>query len=333
MGQEPRPVEAVTKDTPKAHYEIVQAWIVENIAAGNLPSGTRLTVASVADRLRVSRSPVKRALELLAASLALTRDGGQGYVVGPATTGTAAGPANLFMLHLTDPGAEEMARPGWERILDDVAEAVAGAIPFGIYQISEAGIGEHFGVSRTVTREVLARLQERGVIGKDRASHWVAGPLSARMLDEEHGLRRLMEPAALSEAAAALRPLVPEMLQRIADAGPRCSPADMDRIESDLHDRCLPLQQNRRMSATLAQLRTARRVNRLFALHVVQHDETATLAEHRLVLDHIALGDPGGAAVALLHHLNADHLRTRDRLKVLSVFVDPVVAPYLERVG
>ncbi len=316
----------------KAHYEIVQAWLLENIAEGNLPSGTRLTVATVADRLRISRSPVKRALDLLAGEAVLTRDGGQGFVVGPATTG-AAGPANLFTLHLSDPGDEALARPGWERILDDVAEAVAVAIPFGIYQISEAGIGDHFGVSRTVTREVLARLQERGVIGKDRASHWVAGPLSARMLDDEHGLRRLLEPAALSEAAAALRPMVPEMLQRLADAGPHCPPADMDLIESDLHDRCLPLQQNRRLSATLAQLRTARRVNRLFALHIVQHDEAATLAEHRLVWDHIALGDPAGAAVALRHHLEADHLRTRERLKVLSVFVDPVVAPYLERVG
>lgn len=322
----------MTESIAKAHYEIVQAWIVENIAEGNLQSGTRLTVAAVADRLRVSRSPVKRALDLLAGDNILTRDGGQGYVVGPATTG-AAGPANLFVLHLTDPDAGALTRPGWERILDDVAEAVAVAIPFGIYQISEAVIGEHFGVSRTVTREVLARLQERGVIGKDRASHWVAGPLSARMLDEEHGLRRLLEPAALAEAAAALRPLVPETLERIAEAGPRCPPADMDRIEADLHDRFLPLQQNRRMSATLAQLRTARRVNRLFALHVVQHDESATLAEHRLVWDHIALGAADGAAVALRHHLDADHLRTRERLKVLSVFVDPLVAPYLERVG
>jgi len=229
--------------------------------------------------------------------------------------------------------AGQLGRSSWERILDDVAEATAASIPFGIYQISETGICEHFGVSRTVTREVLSRLQERGAIGKDRASHWIAGPLSARMLDDEHALRRLLEPAALVEAAALIRPQVPEMQARLARASPSCPPAEMDQIEADLHDTCAGLQPNRRLAAILQHLRTARRVNRLFATHVVQHDESALLAEHRLVLDHLALGDGEGASAALRHHLDADHSRTRERLKVLSVFGDPVVAPYLSRVG
>ena len=80
-------------------------------------------------------------------------------------------------------------------------------------------------------------------------------------------------------------------------------------------------------------LRSGRRVNRLFATHVVQHDESALLTEHRLVLDHLALGNAEGAAAALRHHLDADHVSTSERLKVLSVFEDPIVAPYLTRVG
>ena len=36
-----------------------------------------------------------------------------------------------------------------------------------------------------------------GTIAKDRASHWVAGSLSARMLDEQHELRWLVAPAAI----------------------------------------------------------------------------------------------------------------------------------------
>ena len=318
----------------KAFFEIVQDWVSGNIAACLLPDGTRLTVAAVADRLELSRSPVKRGLELLAQAGRLTRDIRSGYIVGNAALASPDA-ANLFTLPLPDldQATGPLARAGWERILDEVAEATAASIPFGIYHISEAAIGEHFGVSRTVTREVLSRLQERGVIGKDRASHWIAGPLSARMLDEEHALRRLLEPAALVDAAALIRPELSAMQVRLAEAGPSCPPEDMDLIETDLHDTCVGYQPNRRLAAILMQLRTGRRVNRLFAAHVVQHDESALLTEHRLVLDHLALGDGEGAAAALRHHLDADHARTRERLKVLSVFGDPVVAPYLTRLG
>lgn len=318
----------------KAFFDIVQDWVSDSIAAGLLPDGTRLTVAAVADRLELSRSPVKRGLDLLAKAGHLTRDQRSGYIVG---NGTWAAPAaaNLFTLPLPDlaPATGALARAGWERILDEVAEATAASIPFGIYHISETGIGAHFSVSRTVTREVLSRLHERGAIAKDRASHWIAGPLSARMLDDEHALRRLLEPAALAEAMPMIRASLPAMQARLEMARPNCPPEEIDLIEADLHDTCIGHQPNRRLAAVLVLLRAGRRVNRLFATHVVQHDEAALLTEHRLVLDHLALGDGEGAAAALRHHLDADHARTRERLKVLSVFGDPVVAPYLTRVG
>jgi len=318
----------------KTYFDIVQEWVKGSIAAGLLPDGTRLTVAAVADRLELSRSPVKRGLELLTIAGHLTRDEKSGYVVG---NGTHAAPhaANLFTLPLPDlaPATGVLARAGWERILDEVAEATAASIPFGIYTISETAIGAHFGVSRTVTREVLSRLQERGAIGKDRASHWIAGPLSARMLDDEHALRLLLEPAALVAAFPMIRAGLPAMQARLANTAPNCAPEDIDLIEADLHDICIADQPNRRMASVLMHLRSGRRVNRLFATHVVQHDESALLTEHCLVLDHLALGNADGAAAALRYHLEADHARTRERLKVLSVFEDPVVAPYLTRVG
>ena len=64
----------------------------------------------------------------------------------------------------------------------------------------------HFAVSRTVTREVLSGLHERGTLQKDRASHWVAQPLSTHLLDEQHEVRRLLEPAALQKAKSHMGP-------------------------------------------------------------------------------------------------------------------------------
>lgn len=332
-------MKVIAKTESRPYYLIVQDWLAENIARGTLQAGSRLTVAGVAQRLDVSRSPVVRAMEHLVTTGALTRHGRAGYVVGAGKGGDAARQqvVNLFSLPVTLPETDDLlnAPAEWERVLADVAEAVASCIPFGLYQVSESAMCEYFGVSRTVTREVLARLHERGTIRKDRASHWVAGPLSARMLDEQHAVRRLLEPAALHVATPRLSAqLVGGMLERLDQAaavGPTIPPATMEALEADLHDTCLANQPNRRIAATLAQVQAARVVNRLFALHVVQHDESDLLAEHRLVLGHVRLGDAAGAAAALRYHLDADHERTRDRLKVLSVFADPAVSSYLIR--
>ncbi|MBC7740351.1 MAG: hypothetical protein H7245_24800 [Candidatus Saccharibacteria bacterium] len=110
---------------------------------------------------------------------------------------------NLFSLPMVLAETDDLlnAPAGWERVLAVVAAQIQSCIPFGIYQESESAMCEHFAVSRRVscrvTREVLARLHEPGTIAKDRASHWDAGQLSARMLDEQHELRRLVEPAAI----------------------------------------------------------------------------------------------------------------------------------------
>lgn len=330
------------KTESRPYYLIVQDWLAENIARGTLPAGARLTVAGVAQRLAVSRSPVMRAMENLVASRTLTPQGRAGYLVGPEPV-DGAGPGraevlNLFSLPVSLPETDDLlnAPPEWERVLAEVAVAVETSIPFGIYQISESAMCEHFAVSRTVTREVLARLHERGSILKDRGAHWTAGPLSARALDEQHEVRRLLEPAALQKAAPLLaRAALAEMSARLdaaAAVGPTIPPDVMAALEADLHDTCLATQPNRRIGGLIAQVQSARVVNRLFATHVVQHDETDLLAEHRLVLAHLRLGDAAGAAGALRFHLDADHDRTRDRLKVLSVFADPSVAPYLVRV-
>lgn len=324
----------------RPYYLIVQDWLAENIARGALPTGARLTVAGVAQRLSVSRSPAIRAMDNLVTEAILTPLGRAGYLVGPPQDDMASSRApvvNLFTLAVGLPKTDELlnAPAEWERVLAKVADSVEACIPFGIYQISESAMCEHFSVSRTVTREVLARLHERGTIRKDRSSHWIAGPLSARLLDEQHEVRRLLEPAALLMAAprlgrAVLEPMVGR-LDAAAAVGPTISSMVMDALEADLHDTCLAAHSNRRITGSIGQVQGARLINRLFATHVALHDESNLLSEHRLVLGHLRLGDAEGAAAALRYHLEADHSRTRDRLKVLSVFADPTVAPYLIR--
>ncbi|MGD9912962.1 MAG: GntR family transcriptional regulator [Rhizobiaceae bacterium] len=323
----------------RPYYDIVREVLAANISSGRLPSGTRLFTAAVADRLGVSRPPVKRALALLEkeGSIRLTQE--YGYVVGG--NGGAAEPVRRN-LHLLDLDLSErlsgaaLVQPSWERIFEAVEADVLNCIPFGTYQISEAGLGDHFSVSRTVIRDVLSRMDGHGVIAKDRSSHWIAGPLSARMLDEAHDVRRLLEPSALGLALAGLdRDAVSAMRERVRatlETGAKVRQETIDRLESDLHADCLAHVRNRRLAETVRRSQLSLVVSRLFGTYIGVHDETELLMEHRLVFDHLLLADAQGAEAALRHHLDADHARSRARLKVLSVFADPEIAPYLVRI-
>jgi len=326
-----------TLSVNKPYYQIIRDVLAANILSGRMPAGLRLSASAVADRLGVSRPPVKRALQLLERENLVRPLPDQGYVIG--RDGEApTSRLNLHKLELELPErlATSLVQPSWERIFEGVEQDILSCMPFGAYQISEAGLGDHFKVSRTVIRDVLSRMHARGLIHKDRSSHWIAGPLSARMLDEAHEIRRLLEPNALSAATALLEPAeLAAMRKRVRaalDSGSKISQETIDVLEGDLHGACIEKVRNRRLANTIRDVQLSLVVNRQFGIYIGFHDETAMLMEHRLVFDHLIIGDGQGASAALRHHLDADHERTRARLKVLSVFSEPETAPYLIRI-
>ena len=312
--------------------------LARSIAEGDLPVGTHLMASPLAERLSVSRPPVTRALQALAARGLIEPVAGRGYMV---SGGGADAPVkrNLHQLDLSlwanpDPDIAPVTA-SWERILDEVAQQVLDCMPFGAFMISEAGLGQHFGVSRTVVRDVLSRLHARRMIRKDRQSHWVAGPLSARMLDEAHELRRQLEPLAMASVIAHLpRAALSEKRARLR-AALACegvpTQAQVDAFEADLHRDCLAEAPNRLLVDTVRAVQLSHVVHRLFGTHIGVHDVPTLLAEHRLVFDHMLIGDRRGTEAAMRFHLDTDHDRARARLKVLSIFDTPAVAPYLAR--
>lgn len=322
----------------KPYYQIVRDALSANIASGRLPAGTRLLATAVADRLGVSRPPVKRALELLERDGVVAAWGAQGYIVGGSDEAESVRRPNLHQMELDLPAelVETLGQPSWERIYAAAEADVLNCIPFGTFQVSEAVLGDYFGVSRTVVREVLSRMDARALISKDRSSHWLAGPLGARMLDDAHDVRRLLEPDALSTALPALDPQrLQSARRRIEDvlaAGLGPSPAMLEVMEAELHVSPLAALRNRRLAETVALSQVSLVINRLFGKYIGLHGETELLQEHRLVFDHLLAGDGEGAGLSLRRHLDADHQRSRARLKVLSVFDTPDVAPYLTRI-
>ncbi len=321
----------------KPYYKAVRDVLAANIASGRLPEGTRLFTAAVADRLGISRPPARRALSMLEKEGVLRALDAKGFIVGKAQAAQAV-TRNLHLLDLDLAGelTLNVGQASWERIFEKIEYDVMNCSPFGAYQISEAAVGELYKVSRTVVRDVLSRMQERGLIAKDRSSHWIAGPLSARTLDEAHEVRRLLEPCALGGALQLLdRDDLIAMRARVRmtlESGGAPTQAAIDRLESDLHQTCIRSVRNRRLFDIIGRSQLSHVINRLFGTYIGIHDESGMLSEHRLVFDHLILGDSIGAEAAMRHHLDADHARARARLKVLSVFGNPEIAPYLVRV-
>jgi DNA-binding GntR family transcriptional regulator len=156
------------------------------------------------------------------------------------------------------------------------------------------------------------------------------------MMDDLHAMRRLLEPAALVLAVpdldrAALLAHSAHLGQVLA-SGSSPEQSTIEKLEADLHRRLLDRIRNRRLLESVRQSQVSLVVNRLFGTYVGVHDQTDTLREHRLVYDHLLLGDAEGSRRALQFHLDADHKRARARLKVLSLFDAPELAPFLLRI-
>ncbi len=328
---------ASVKRAPRL-YQAAYSVLHYHINARRFPPGLILLEGRIADVLGMSRAPVKRALAQLCDEELIHRYDGRGYLVGPLSDDVQPQQRDLreFGLSLPESLAHSIGRFAWEHIYAEVETQVATCIPFGTYRVLESGICDQYRVSRTVAREVLSRLRDRALIEKDRHSHWIAGPLTARALTEHFELRQLLEPAALLAVAGDLdRVELVRMRDRLAAAEAdfgQVTSTMIDAFEEDLHVTCVLKVKNRRMATTIMQSQLPFVTNSLFHQYVGVAGDDTVLPEHRLVFEHLIMDAPQAAASALTAHLEAAQARTRARLKVLSLFPEPAAAPYIEPV-
>ena len=318
-------------------YHRAEGVLRENILGGRLPPGFVLLEAPIAGMLRTSRAPVQRALRMLEAEGLVHRFGGRGYLVGSDRGDAKPLRRDIRDFDLILPDAEGPAqRASWERIYAEIEMAVASCLIFGEFRIVEAAMAGHFSVSRTVVRDVLGRLHERGLIRKNRSSHWVAGPLTAQEIRERYELRRLLEPHALSAALPAIaRSNLLAMRERLVAAEralPAMDPSTIEAMEEDLHTHCVLATPNEHLAEAIRQNRLP-----LMAMQRLLHalgvpSEPAVIVEHRLILELLLHKAQEAAKAALDAHLVASSRRAISRLKIVAVIPEPeVVAPYLTR--
>lgn len=318
-------------------YEIVRDVLRRNIDSATLPPGLVLLEGPIADVFEISRAPVQRALQMLETEGLIRRFDGRGYLVGAPAVELSPLRNDIREVGLDLPNevrAALQSRSAWERIYGEVEREIGSCMAFGRYRIIESAVAEHFGVSRTVVRDVLGRLQERGLVEKDQSSHWVVGPLTAKAMREFYEVRRLLEPAALRAAAPGLdRAVLERILARVTRAEkdyPDVPTEAMLALEEDLHVTCVLSVDNPRLASFIQQSQLPLLVSHLFHRYLGIPEDKGMLTEHRLVLEHLLHGAHDAAAAALAAHLDAALQRGLGRLKVLAVIPAPdVIPPYL----
>ena len=325
-------------ENTKPRYQIIAQQIQKAIEARSLPVGTVLTEDPIARLFRSSRTPVRTALKDLNERGMLDRFDGRGFVVAGADSPDPLRISlTLEMLGLSEGSAEDSALLTSERVARNFENELIQALPFGEFRISEQAAADHYQVSRTVIRDILARLNVRGIVSKDPRSHWVIGPLTATEVAHYYSIRAKLEPLALIDSAPlADNSVLQSMDERIAAAV--SSPTDitverLDELEEDLHVRMLAQSENSHLLRMVHQSQLALVVNHVFATFVGTVPFQDSWSEHALILDFVKRGRYRMAAQALEEHLVMAEERTAKRLMAISVFPQPAAKPYLKRIN
>jgi DNA-binding GntR family transcriptional regulator len=318
-------------------YELVAAALRANIAAGRLPAGLVLLEGPIAGLLGTSRAPVQAALRILEEESLVRRFEGRGYLVGG--PGSAEKPirADLAELGLSVSDEIDSAfknRGLWERVYEEVETAVAASLVFGDFRIIESELGEYYGVSRTVVRDVLSRLHERGLIAKTASSHWVVNALTAQSVRERFKLREILEPEALRIAAESTEyDRIAEALKRERERDPATPDAGAwARLDNALMIHCLTRAPNRHLVELIEQNRLPLAAASRALTKLGLPDDAVATSEYLVLFELIAGRAIDAAAIYWRNHLATLAKKNLARLKIVAVFPDPPVdVPYLTR--
>jgi len=311
-------------------YEIIAGVLRHNIRLGRLPPGFVLIEGPIAELMQSSRAPVQAALRILEAEDLVHRFSGRGFLAGPKGCGAAPIREDIRDLGLeisVEIDEALQSRGAWELVYDRVEEQVASCLIFGEFRIVETELGEYLGVSRTVVRDVLSRLQERGLIRKNQSSHWIAGPLTAQAVREKLAIRALLEPAALRMAASHIDYAAVERIRARLFAGDEI---EGEMLEQALMEHCIARAPNRELVGLIQNNQFLLiSANRALTRLGLPRDRVE-IGEYRTLFDLLSRHLVDSAAEYLVGHLRMMAEKSLARLKIVAIINESSsIAPYL----
>lgn len=160
--------------------------ILETIRREAYPVGHRLKELDLCARLGVSRSPVRKALQLLEVAEVVLSIPNKGFQL-------ARAGSDIEGLALpVDPGAEEQA---YLRIAND---RINGQLPD---EVVEADLMARYNLSRLAVQRILHRMSREHMVDRKPGRGWIFRPLmnDAESYRESYRFRMIIEPASLME--------------------------------------------------------------------------------------------------------------------------------------
>jgi len=276
--------------------------ILTYIASHQLAVGTRLPERALAERLRVSRSPVRSALQQMADQALLDRHPEGGFAVAAAA------------LAVTPPAREEVSAR--ERLYLAIAQdRIDGELPL---RISENELLRRYPITRGQLADILRRIVQEGWAERLPGYGWsfVEGLTSPAAYAQSYSFRLLIEPAGIREPgftleADELRRCRDEQALLVAGRVFEASPAEIFDANTRLHETIA------RCSGNAFILDALRRLNRLRRLieyrKSVDREQALRRCQEHLQLIDLLLEDRREEAAALLtRHLNSALQEKRD---------------------
>lgn len=323
----------------KPNFELIKDALEAALDRGAFPEGQVILERPIAEIFNTSRAPVRRALAELHQEGKLFKFEGRGYKTDNSDITLRADihPDTLGLDH-----EAQSSSLSESNIIDDVYRATKRstsiAMTFGQFRIRSEKHSQHFGVSRTISREILGKLMDEGLVGKDSTGHWITGPLTARDVKQDYETRRLLEPYSLKISG----PLIPiELLEQMKlriEKALSLSPEGknqrlLEEIETDLHQRCHSFNPNRKIAKFINQSLTPLVVGLVFSDAVKASVEEPGLREHLAVIESLIVGRHSDASEYLHDHLLNAEIRTLERMKSLSVVPEPSLPTYLVKIS
>ncbi len=312
-------------------YELAEDVVVERVMSGALPAGTQLTESMLAEQFGISRAPARRALQELARKGVVERKQGRGYAVlrCAGAVAVASGVAAVEPLPL-------LSLPTWERIYGEVENEIVARISFADWRLNEVQLAHHYHVSRTVARDVVSRLHQRGLVRKDESSRWFAPALTRERVEELYELRGILEPAAVVLAAPRVPPEVLAKMRASLDAAVSAPPGDvptLDALEHEMHVTLLGYCGNQALMQALVLPQMLLLAHRfLYRWTPTMFGDEPFPVEHREILDHLGAGEAELAAAAMKRHLEVACARVLQRVEAVRHERIAADLPYLERI-
>jgi DNA-binding GntR family transcriptional regulator len=292
-GRPVRTMDFPAKMSPLASQLALQ--IAELVRDGTLQAGMKLREEALAQRLGVSRSPVRDALTGLAELGVVTRHPNRGAFVAP-QSGAVDSAIQLLLRETESEPYRQIA-----------ARRLAGELPA---QFTEAELGRWFDLTRQQVNGVVGRMAQEGWIEPRPGYGWSFVPIltTPDALERSYRFRQVLEPAALLQPGFRIEPgdlaRFRAQQEAIVSGGARgLDPVDLFRLGSSFHEMLM------RSSGNPFFLDAIQRVNRLrrlieYRAMVDPRRFVPRAIEHLEILDLLEKGDRQGASQALARHLD-----------------------------